>query len=77
MGIANIKNCTEDEAICCIALKVEGMHGMGTPYNGVQVVEMIENFCEEVPSPRWKAISSGVVEKLEYWQIIDKEGETL
>jgi hypothetical protein len=77
MEVPNIKECTEDQAICCIALKVEGLHGAGTPCSSVQVVEMIESFCEEIPSSRWTAISMGVVDKLEYWQVIDSEGEIL
>jgi hypothetical protein len=77
MGIPNVKDCTEHQAICCIALVVEGLHVAGTPANSPQVVEMIESFCEKVPSPRWTAISNGVVEKLEYWGIIDTDGEML
>jgi hypothetical protein len=51
------------------------MHARGTPYNAAQIVELIDAYCEVVPSPRWKSISEGVVKKLEYWEVIDNEGE--
>lgn len=66
-----------ESAIAVIALQVEEKYSAGAPYNAVQVVEIIESFCEVAPSPRWTAISAGVVERLERWGIIDNEGEIL
>lgn len=68
------KEATEELAIASVAIKVEGMFNAGEPYNSLQIVELIEVFCEKVPSDRWKAISKGVIEKLEYWEVIEPNG---
>ena len=68
------KDCTINAAIGAVALEVEQMFLAGAPYDGQQIVKMIEGFCEEVPSERWHAISKGVIEKLVYWQVIEPNG---
>jgi hypothetical protein len=70
----DLKKCTEHQAICCISLKVEAMFLAGVKYDSAKIVEMIEVFCDEVPSDRWRAISMGVIEKLEYWEVIKPNG---
>jgi hypothetical protein len=71
----NLKVSTVNQAICCISLKVEAMFLAGEKYDSVKIVDMIEVFCDEVPSDRWRAISEGVIERLEYWEIIKPNGE--
>jgi len=70
----NCKDCTINAAIGAVALEVEQMFLAGAPYDGQQIVEMIEGFCEEAPSERWHAISKGVIEKLVYWEVIEPNG---
>jgi hypothetical protein len=66
------KDCTINEAICVIAVAVETRDSMGKPFNNLEIVAMIEDFCRTIPSDRWTAISSGVVDRLEYWGVIEK-----
>jgi hypothetical protein len=76
MTIQNVgcKNCTVNMAICTISLKVESMFVAGEKYDSLVIVGMIEEFCDKVPSERWSAISKGVIEKLEYWEVIEPNG---
>jgi hypothetical protein len=69
------KTCTVNMAISVIALAADTRCAANVPLDAVQLVQLIEDFCDEVPSKRWKEISEGVVKRLEYWQVIDDTGE--
>lgn len=73
-GMVKCYEATVELAIACVSLKVEKMFEAGEPYNSLQIVELIETFCPEVPSDRWRAISKGVIEKLEFWEVIEPNG---
>jgi hypothetical protein len=73
--IEECKTCTVSMAVSVISLAADQRCTAGVPLDAKQIVEIIDSFCDEVPSQRWKDISAGVIEKLEFWQIISADGE--
>jgi hypothetical protein len=73
--IVECKTCTVSMAISVISLAADQRCTLGSPLDAAQIVEIIDSFCDEIPSDRWRSISEGVIEKLEFWQIISADGE--
>jgi len=74
MSIKNVgrKNCSESLAIATISLEVESWKEGGKKFDALDVIRFMETFCNEVPSERWHTISQGVLEKLEFWGVVEK-----